>query len=98
MKLAALSLLALTLLAPLAAEAQQVGKIPRIGMLGFGDLKAPAGIELLGAFWQGMRDHGWVEGQNIAMEYRVAEGRAERFPDLAAELVRLQVDVLFTTS
>jgi putative ABC transport system substrate-binding protein len=53
---------------------------------------------LLGVFQQGLRDHGWVEGQNLAIEWRFADGRAERLPDLAAELVRLGVDVLVTSS
>ena len=46
------------------------------------------------AFWQGLHDLGYVEGQNLVMEYRYAEGKAERLPALAAELVRLPVDVI----
>jgi putative ABC transport system substrate-binding protein len=77
--------------APLA-EVQQAGKIPRIGFL-----LAPARsavLESLDAFRQGLREIGYVEGQNIVIEYRYAEGKFDRLPDLAAELVRLNVDVI----
>jgi ABC-type uncharacterized transport system substrate-binding protein len=80
------------LAAPLAAEAQQAGKLYRVGYLTAGSVGANPGI--LEAFRQGLRDHGWVEGQNIVIEYRSAEGRFDRLPDLAAELVRLKVDVI----
>jgi len=84
-----LSLLA----APCAAAGQQGGKIPRIGWLS--PRPPPSESEpLLNTFREGLRELGWVEGQNIAMEYRWAEGRYERLPDLAAELVHLQVDVI----
>ena len=77
---------ALTLLAaPLAAEAQQAGKMFRIGGLGFGS------PELLR---QSLREVGYVEGLNLAIEWRDAEGKTERFDALAAELVRLKVDVI----
>ena len=80
------------LAAPLAAGAQQVGKVSRIGYLSAGsDTSNPRVRE---AFRQGLRELGWVEGQNIIIEYRWAEGRFDRLPDLAAELVRLKVDVL----
>ena len=92
-------IVALGLLAmPLAAGAQQPKKIPRIGILGFAradDQRAQYGREL---YRQGLREFGWVEGQNITIEWRNAEERAERFPDLAAELVRLGVDVLVTSA
>jgi putative ABC transport system substrate-binding protein len=80
------------LMAPLAADAQPLANIPRIGWLG-GTSPAvnPAVLE---AFRHGLREHGWVEGQNLVIEYRWAEGRFERLPDLAAELVRLPVDVI----
>jgi putative ABC transport system substrate-binding protein len=80
------------LTAPLAAEAQPRAHVPRIGWLG-GTSPAvnPAVLE---AFRHGLREHGWMEGQNIVIEYRWAEGRFERLPDLAAELVRLPVDIL----
>jgi putative ABC transport system substrate-binding protein len=77
------------LAAPLAAEAQQGGKVPRIGVLWV------RGPELRDGFLtQGLRDLGYVEDRNILIERRYAEGRAERLPDLAAELVRLKVDVI----
>lgn len=87
--------LALAMLsAPLAVHAQQPAKIPRIGALISG---SPSTHRLpVEAFRQGLRDLGYVEGQNIVIEYRYAEGRADRFPDLAAELVRLKPDVLVT--
>ena len=77
------------------AEAQQAGKVPRIGWL---DVSSPNPevLRLIELFRQGLRDLGWVEGQNIAVEYRYAEGKAERLSELAAELVRLKVDVIVT--
>src|SRR2546426_2005238 len=77
-----------TLSAPLAVDAEQPGKVARIGRLEQGS----AGTD--SAFRQGLRELGYVEGQNIIIEYRYAEGRAERLPDLAAELVSLKVDVI----
>jgi ABC-type uncharacterized transport system substrate-binding protein len=92
-----LALLAVFLLAtPLAAEAQAPGKIPRIGFLsGRSPTDSP---QLLEAFRQGLRELGYVEGKTIAIEYRFAEGRPERLPALAAELVRLKVDVIVTAA
>ncbi|MBI4611479.1 MAG: hypothetical protein HY726_21010 [Candidatus Rokubacteria bacterium] len=85
--------------APLSPEAQQPAKVPRIGVLLPWPAPAPsAPSPLLEAFRQGLRELGHVEGQNIAIEYRYAEGTFERLPDLAAELVRLKVDVIVTTS
>jgi putative tryptophan/tyrosine transport system substrate-binding protein len=80
------------LAAPLAAEAQQAGKVYRVGYLTAGSVTANPRV--LEAFRHGLRDLGWVEGQNIVIEYRSAEGRFDRLPDLAAELVRLKVDVI----
>ncbi len=80
------------LAAPLAADAQQVGKIPRIGVL-LGASRETA-LHNVEAFRQGLRELGYVEGQNLAIEWRYAEGKVERFPDLAAELARLKVDVI----
>jgi putative ABC transport system substrate-binding protein len=93
--MAAFPILVLGLLVPpLAALAQQPARVPRIGYLGN---SAPAlEAELVGAFRQGLRDLGYTEGQNIRIEFRWAEGRFERLPELAAELVRLKVDVLLT--
>src|SRR6266581_5538041 len=87
--------LTLSLLAvPLAAEAPPVGKVYRLGILSGTTASITAGSINQEVFRQGLRELGCVEGQNIAIERRYAEGRYERFPDLAAELVRLQVDVL----
>ena len=76
------------------AEAQQPGKIPRIGFLG----NSTAALEenLVEPFRQGLRDLGYVEGRNILIEYRWAEGKYERFPTLIAELIALKVDVIVT--
>jgi putative ABC transport system substrate-binding protein len=76
---------------PLASEAQ-AAKVPLIGSVG----NSSPSLEprLLGAFREGLRNLGYVEGQNIRIEYRWAEGRYERFPDFMAELVRLKVDVI----
>ncbi len=80
--------------ASLAAEAQQTGKVYRIGFLGTASASAQANrVEALRA---GLRDLGYAEGKNIVIEFRWAEGRSDRLPDLAAELVRLKVDVLVT--
>jgi putative ABC transport system substrate-binding protein len=78
---------------PLAARAQeQARKVPRIGFLG---VTSPSDRpSLLDAFRQGLREFGWVEGQNIVIDYRFAEGRLDRLPDLAAELIRLKVDII----
>ncbi len=73
-------------------KAQQAGKVPRIGFL---RVTSPSDRPpLLDAFRQGLRELGWVEGQNIVIDYRYAEGRVDRLPDLAAELVRLKVDLI----
>ncbi len=95
--------LAIGLLAgPLPTEAQQAGKVYRIGYLGVGSPGILRRIKLNPspnhiAFWQGLRELGYVEGQNLVKEYRYAEGKRERLPDLAAELVRLKVDVIVTS-
>jgi putative ABC transport system substrate-binding protein len=83
------------LAAPRAARAQQTGKIYRVGLLWDSPAMFPDAIE---AFRRGLRDLGWVEGQNIAIEYRWTGGRFERIHALAAELVRLKVDVIVTPS
>jgi putative tryptophan/tyrosine transport system substrate-binding protein len=84
------------LVAPLAAEAQPSATVPRIGWLG--GSTASTRPYLREAFRQGLREHGWVEGQNIAIEYRWAEGKVDRLPALAAELVQLKVDVIIAGS
>jgi putative ABC transport system substrate-binding protein len=78
--------------APLRAGAQPTARITRIGYLA-PSLSTEA-LRLIEAFRQGLREHGYVEGQNIALELRSADGRADRFPALAAELVALKVDVI----
>ena len=76
------------------AQAQQPAKVPRIGYLGGGSRSSyPARIEV---FRQGLRELGYVEGKNIVVEYRYAEGKADRERELAAELARLKVDVIVT--
>jgi len=78
----------------LSAEAQQTARIPRIGILFPSSASVRTGrVE---AFRQRLRELGYVEGKNIVIEYRYAEGKRERLPDLAAELVRLKVDVIVT--
>jgi putative ABC transport system substrate-binding protein len=76
---------------PLAASAQTQPKIPRVGYV-FGS--TPTAATYIGAFRQGLRELGYVEGQTIVLELRWAEGRSERMPELVAELVGLKVDVL----
>src|SRR5262245_1616924 len=77
---------------PLAARAQQAGKLPIIGFLGGG---TPTGQRAwVAAFAQRLGELGWIEGRTVAIEYRWGEGRAERFTEIAAELVRLKVDVI----
>jgi putative ABC transport system substrate-binding protein len=83
------------LAAPLVAEAQPAAKAARIGML---TLAVGPSSPMAEAFRQGLREHGYVEGQHVTFEYRYAEGRAERLPALAAELVRRKVDVIVIES
>jgi putative ABC transport system substrate-binding protein len=81
------------LLAPLCSDARQPEKMPRIGYVSTG---AAAADQLVAAFREGLRAHGYIEGQNISVEYRYTEGTPERLADLVAELVRLRVDVMVT--
>jgi len=79
---------------PLAAHAQQTGKLPTIGVLG---ASTPSNwSQWTAALVQRLRELGWIEGRTVAIEYRWAEGRSERFVEIAAELVRLRVDVIVT--
>ena len=80
---------------PFPVRAQQPTKIPRIGYLAGVSLSAASAR--IGAFRHGLRELGYVEGKNISIEYRFAEGKLDRLPALAAELVRLKVDVIVTT-
>jgi putative ABC transport system substrate-binding protein len=75
-----------------SAEAQQTGKVARIGFLDASTASGSAG--LLEAFRQELRKLGWIEGKNIAIEYRFAEQKRERLPEVAAELARLKVDII----
>jgi putative ABC transport system substrate-binding protein len=79
---------------PFAAEAQPTGRVYRLGYLSASGTFSNTYAE---AFRQGLRDLGWVEGQNIVIEFRSAEGKFDRLPALAAELVRLKVDVIVAT-
>ncbi len=81
---------------PLAARAQRPEKVPTIGFLG--PLSQSAQSTWTAAFVQRMREHGWIEGRTVAIEYRWAEGRRERFAEIAAEFVRLNVDVIVTAA
>jgi len=87
--------LALSLLAvPSTAAAQQPGKVYRIGVLSNAPPTTPEVSRLWGAFRQGLRERGWVEGQNVVIERRLSEGQVERLPSLAAELVSLKADII----
>src|SRR5262245_16749520 len=92
MHLSAFALVLALLATPLAAEAQQTGKVYRIGVLVLAPLSArPQQWE---AFRQGLREHGYLEGQNLVLEFRSADGKAERLAELAAGLTRVNMDVI----
>jgi len=93
-KILVYALPALVLAAIHLAHAQQAKKVPRIGFLGAASATSQA--SRLDAFRQGLRDLGYVEGKSIIIEYRDAEGKFERLPKLAAELVGLKVDIIVT--
>src|SRR5262245_34692665 len=95
-KIVFLTLCALLFALSASARAQQTGKILRIGYLDNSTAAGSAG--LLEVFWQEMRKLGWIEGKSIAIEYRFAEQKNERLPELAADLVRLKVDLIVVTS
>jgi putative ABC transport system substrate-binding protein len=80
---------------PLAARAQQPGKLPTIGFMGAGT--ASTWSHWVAAFVQRLRELGWIEGRTVAIDVRWAEGRSERFAEIAAEFVRLKVDVIVTS-
>ena len=94
MRLGTLALGFILLSTPLAAEAQQPSRVWRIGLLS--SASSSAGVDRLEAFKQGLRALGYVEGRNLTIEYRWAEGRDDRLPALAADLVRLRVDIIVT--
>src|SRR5262250_2984354 len=81
---------------PLAAHAQQAGKLPIIGLLGSATLLAES--ERVAAFVQRLRQLGWIENRNVAIEYRWAEGRSERFFEIATEFVQLKVDIIVAST
>ena len=80
---------------PFAVRAQQPDKIPHIGVLS--PFAASDTTQWYRAFLQGLRDLGWVDGKNIVLEYRYADGKSERLPDLVADLVQRKVDVIVTS-
>ena len=80
---------------PIAARAQQVGKLPTIGFLG---TDAALWRPWTNAFVERLRELGWIEGRTIAIEYRWSEGRPERAVEIAAEFIRLKVDVIVTNA
>jgi putative ABC transport system substrate-binding protein len=80
---------------PLAVGAQQPAKLPTIGVLGSATPSVQG--QWYAGFVKRLRELGWFEGRNIAIEYRWAEGRAERYAEIAAEFVRLKVDIIVTT-
>jgi putative tryptophan/tyrosine transport system substrate-binding protein len=86
-----LTALAGAIAAPLAAGAQQVGKVYRVGFLWDSPAVWPHALE---AFRRGLRDLGWIEGQNIVIEFRWAEGRFDRLPSMVDDLIRLKVDLM----
>jgi ABC-type uncharacterized transport system substrate-binding protein len=95
-KILALAICAMLLVLCTSVEAQQAKKIPRVGIL-----RQSSGSELwtqVEAFRRGLREMGYVEGQNIAIEYRYAEGALDRLPSLAADLIRMKVDVILVSS
>jgi putative ABC transport system substrate-binding protein len=91
-----ISLLLSVLVAPPTSEAQSERKSFRVGWLGFSSAGPVQG--LMTALRQALRAHGWIEGQNLSIEFRWAEGQAERLPGLAAELVSLKVDIIMAAT
>jgi len=84
------------LAAPLGTQAQETGKVNRIGYLSYSSSAANA--HFIDAFRKGLRELGWIERQNVMIDSRFAEGRSDRLSDLAAELVRIKVDIIVATS
>jgi putative ABC transport system substrate-binding protein len=95
-------LLVAFLAVPFAAEAQQAGKVYRVGLITYGvplsEMAGPQPSHLVRAFMQGLRSLGYAEGQNLILERRSGEGRVERFADIVAELVHLRPDVIVVTT
>jgi len=94
-RISALALCALLVALSVSARAQQTGKVFRIGFL---DISTASGsAALVDAFRQELGKLGWIEGKNIAIEYRFAEGKIDRLPEIAADIVRLKVDLILVT-
>jgi putative tryptophan/tyrosine transport system substrate-binding protein len=93
-KLTAITLCVMLLALSVSAQAQQPTKVPRIGFL---DSSTSSSTPLVEAFRQELNKLGWIEGKNITIEYRFAEGKFDRLPGLAADLVRLKVDLIVST-
>src|SRR5262245_4359106 len=87
--------LSLLLISFATVGGQSPENVPRLGYLGPAPRASTGSVD---AFLQGLRESGWVDGKNIVIEYRWAEGRTERLPDLAAELVRLRVNIILAGS
>jgi len=83
---------------PSCLRAEHASRVARIGFLATGSLASPEQQVILDAFRRGLRERGYVEGQNIAVEYRAADGAIERFPELAKELVRLNLDLIVASN
>jgi putative ABC transport system substrate-binding protein len=83
---------------PLAARAQQPRNVPRIGFLVTASIESPEARASLKSFDQGLREYGYIDGQNILVEVRAADSKVERFPALASELVRLNVDLIVASN
>src|SRR5262245_56423810 len=86
----------LLLAAGASADAQQPKKVPQIGYLS--STSPSAGSSRIEAFREGLRELGYIEGKNLVIEWRYAEGKLDRLPALAAELVRLKVDIIVSAS
>src|SRR5687767_14450376 len=82
--------------APPSSRAQQSGKVPRIAFLALNS--AETSQQLLVAFRQGLRERGWVDGENIIIERRFADGKVERLPALVAQLISAKIDIIVATS
>jgi putative ABC transport system substrate-binding protein len=83
---------------PLAARAEQPKKVPRIGFLATGSLESSEARATLNAFYQGLREHGYIVGENVIVEVRAADSKIERFPALASELVGLNLDLIVASN
>jgi putative ABC transport system substrate-binding protein len=83
---------------PIEARAQQPKKVVRIGFLVTPSLESPEERTILNAFYQGLREHGYIDGQNVIVEVRGANSKIERFPALASELVRLNLDIIVASN